>query len=90
MTIHVYNFQSTSGQFETTVIPAKGRSEKLMLEKFERWKLEDTRRRDEHLFRTFTKIIYIFGNGMNILKMCTSTPTKFGLKPGEIHWIEFI
>jgi len=36
----------------------------------------------------FQKIIYIFGNGMSTLKMCTSTPTKRILIPGEIYWID--
>ncbi len=83
MTIHVYNFQSTSGQFETTVIPAKGRSEKLMLEKFERWKLEDTSRRDEHLFRTFTKNYLYFWKWYEYTKNVYKYPYKVRIETGR-------
>ncbi len=83
MTIHVYNFQSTSDQFETTVIPAKGRSEKLMLEKFERWKLEDTSRRDEQLFRTFSKNYLYFWKWYEYTKNVYKYPYKARIDTGR-------
>ncbi len=83
MTIHVYNFQSTSGQFETAVIPSKGKSEAIMLEKFNRWKKEDTSRRDEQLFRTFTKNYLYFWKWPEYTKNVYKYPFKTRVDTGR-------
>ena len=83
MTIHVYNFQSTSGQFETAVIPSKGDSEELMLEKFNRWKMEDTKRKDEKLCRTFIKNYLYFWKWHEYTKNVYKYPYKARIDTGR-------